>query len=105
MRISDWSSDVCSSDLLLFRPGQRLGLVLHRQYAVADGDAVHAERHQAPRAFVRHHFEMIGFAADHHADGDEARSEERRVGQEWVSTCRSRWSPYHYKKKDQKSRN
>src|SRR3546814_16728184 len=27
------------------------------------------------------------------------RSEERRVGKEWVSTCRSRWSPYHYKKK------
>src|SRR3546814_14977868 len=26
------------------------------------------------------------------------RSEERRVGQECVSTCRSRWSPYHYKK-------
>src|SRR3546814_11806953 len=29
----------------------------------------------------------------------ETRSEERRVGQECVSTCRSRWSPYHYKKK------
>src|SRR3546814_13074551 len=28
------------------------------------------------------------------------RSEERRVGKECVSTCRSRWSPYHYKKKD-----
>src|SRR3546814_16375247 len=27
--------------------------------------------------------------------GDELRSEERRVGKEWVSTCRSRWSPYH----------
>src|SRR3546814_16213301 len=27
------------------------------------------------------------------------RTEERRVGQEWVSTCRSRWSPYLYKKK------
>src|SRR3546814_3237599 len=26
---------------------------------------------------------------------DDARSEERRVGKEWVSTCRSRWSPYH----------
>src|SRR3546814_20580481 len=29
------------------------------------------------------------------------RSEERRVGKECVSTCRSRWSPYHYKKKKQ----
>src|SRR3546814_16969607 len=27
------------------------------------------------------------------------RSAERRVGKEWVSTCRSRWSPFHYKKK------
>src|SRR3546814_17649110 len=30
------------------------------------------------------------------------RSEERRVGKECVSTCRSRWSPYHYKKKKQR---
>src|SRR3546814_13514721 len=29
------------------------------------------------------------------------RSEERRVGKGWVRTCRSRWSPYHYKKKNQ----
>src|SRR3546814_12607097 len=29
----------------------------------------------------------------------QSRSEERRVGKECVSTCRSRWSPYHYKKK------
>src|SRR3546814_14879268 len=33
-----------------------------------------------------------------------ARSEERRVGKECVSTCRSRWSPYHYKKKNNKDR-
>src|SRR3546814_19295366 len=32
--------------------------------------------------------------------GDSNRSEERRVGQERVSTCRSRWSPYHEKKKE-----
>src|SRR3546814_5275729 len=31
-----------------------------------------------------------------------ARSEERRVGKECVSTCRSRWSPYHSKKKHNK---
>src|SRR3546814_12532003 len=31
--------------------------------------------------------------------GSAGRSEERRVGKECVSTCRSRWSPYHYKKK------
>src|SRR3546814_11004667 len=32
----------------------------------------------------------------------EPRSEERRVGKECVSTCRSRWSPYHYKQKKDK---
>src|SRR3546814_11272901 len=32
-----------------------------------------------------------------------ARSEERRVGKACVSTCRSRWSPYHYKKKTEKT--
>src|SRR3546814_11300045 len=31
------------------------------------------------------------------------RSEERRVGKECVSTCRSRWSPYHYKKKPRRN--
>src|SRR3546814_13100410 len=33
-----------------------------------------------------------------------SRSEERRVGKECVSTCRSRWSPYHYKKKTKKAK-
>src|SRR3546814_18585332 len=33
-------------------------------------------------------------------DGGKVRSEERRVGKECVSTCRSRWSPYHSKKKE-----
>src|SRR3546814_15901225 len=37
-----------------------------------------------------------------HGTLDQGRSEERRVGKECVSTCRSRWSPYHYKKKNSK---
>src|SRR3546814_16864178 len=37
--------------------------------------------------------------------GNYVRSEERRVGKECVSTCRSRWSPYHYKKKKQAIKN
>src|SRR3546814_9560674 len=72
MRISDWSSDVCSSDLL-----QRGGeAVLH----IALEEVGEERRHQAPAIL-----------------GDQAllRSEERRVGKECVSTCRSRWSPYH----------
>src|SRR3546814_12206795 len=89
MRISDWSSDVCSSDL--------------REIDAADPPPEHQPgegRRDQPRqqedADDRHE------AAFEHAPppgqfGD--RSEERRVGKECVSTCRSRWSPYHYKKK------
>src|SRR3546814_12681643 len=40
-----------------------------------------------------------------YAGASAARSEERRVGKECVSTCRSRWSPYHKKKKSEKERN
>src|SRR3546814_12616856 len=47
---------------------------------------------------------ILGFLLDDHADAlvAKARSEERRVGKECVNTCRSRWSPYHYKKKNHK---
>src|SRR3546814_6368912 len=71
MRISDWSSDVCSSDLR----------------------ALQAARAQLRRAMERH---QPGQARSAPLAGVEpARSEERRVGKEGVSTCRSRWSPYH----------
>src|SRR3546814_16937400 len=73
MRISDWSSDVCSSDLL--------GLP---RYDRARVDGVWLERDAIE-------------AVTHTLRG--MRSEERRVGKECVSTCRSRWSPYNYKKK------
>src|SRR3546814_13790481 len=38
---------------------------------------------------------IVGFATQSAQDALESRSEERRVGKECVSTCRSRWSPYH----------
>src|SRR3546814_19208750 len=103
MRISDWSSDVCSSDLdgdlsawrshsgrkPVFIAGEKIDLQklcsirldFPGPIPVADLVAVIAEgacklKRLAPRA-------------------DIARSEERRVGKECVSTCRSRWSPYH----------
>jgi hypothetical protein len=50
---------------------QRLIFILDRQDAVADGEAVERQRHDAARAFVRHHLEMIGFAADDDAERDE----------------------------------
>src|SRR3546814_9827141 len=77
MRISDWSSDVCSSDL--------------------DEAARAAEqfREQRMPKFLRH-FETVAGANDGAwVIDDRWRSEERRVGKECVSTCRSRWSPYH----------
>src|SRR3546814_8986997 len=82
MRISDWSSDVCSSDLV----------GVGRQ-AVLGGDRQHAHSFRLMEeggGIVEpgHHL-----AAEHR--GDRGRSEERRVGKECVSTCRSRWSPYN----------
>src|SRR3546814_3437271 len=70
MRISDWSSDVCSSDLL--------NVV---RLAVGDHQADDVEVHDLADRRGRHVLDP--------------RSEERRVGKECVSTCRSRWSPYH----------
>src|SRR3546814_1157396 len=90
MRISDWSSDVCSSDLPVLgfrlqhgtdpsRGGRALSLLRRSVVASAgrrrDGILERLRRHQRPSV--------------------EERSEERRVGKECVSTCRSRWSPYH----------
>src|SRR3546814_8159583 len=65
MRISDWSSDVCSSDLMSAVPRATL---------------------RQPVGRIQNRF-MAAVAS--------SRSEERRVGKECVSTCRSRWSPYH----------
>src|SRR3546814_10695098 len=85
MRISDWSSDVCSSDLL------------------DDAVPVHAagdhevERAVAPSAG---HLGMAQLLEEQRLDHDVLSrtldsSEERRVGKECVSTCRSRWSRTH----------
>src|SRR3546814_13633558 len=114
MRISDWSSDVCSSDLF---GKQRLPLVERGQ---AEGrDAGFEETHRMriegrddrrkPLVLRMMHRAadnrlMPGVKAVEIAERDDAaaqgaldavvaRSEERRVGQECVSTCRSRWSP------------
>src|SRR3546814_11696500 len=92
MRISDWSSDVCSSDLAAGPAGGRsLGL----------GQAVSQQRqHDLHRVHCHQFRSRIRERAGRVAVGQAARrSEERRVGKECVSTCRSRWSPYHYKKK------
>src|SRR3546814_16041243 len=78
MRISDWSSDVCSSDLSL-------------------PDLLSAP--PLPPDFPSNPMPALTVAVVSNA----RRSEERRVGKECVSTCRSRWSPYHKKKKNNHS--
>src|SRR3546814_19064574 len=98
MRISDWSSDVCSSDLL------RCAFLIGLQEDLADrggDDSVLALGHIGQG--IAHEVHPAALPGGAHDAGDRAlealvsigRSEERRVGQECVSTCRSRWSPYH----------
>src|SRR3546814_5420217 len=75
VRISDWSSDVCSSDLNSGRTARTRSFCLpaRNQHGGCDRCRNGCTRHRACAW----------------------RSEERRVGKECVSTCRSRWSPYH----------
>src|SRR3546814_11667948 len=97
MRISDWSSDVCSSDLLdaarrALEPGETL--------VWADRpDPQALARSRLPQVIrgvlglaVIATFLWLSFLPNWPGG---LRSEERRVGKECVSTCRSRWSPYH----------
>src|SRR3546814_15468244 len=90
MRISDWSSDVCSSDLALPRAflRQRLGEAVDARFGGGIVDLAVLARLPVDRADVDN---AAPAALDH-------RSEERRVGNECVSTCRSRCSPSLYKK-------
>src|SRR3546814_1464364 len=82
VRISDWSSDVFSSDL----DGKAVrscvvplsSLTGKQKIVTLEGLGTPQKPHPVQRAFI-----------------EEQRSEERRVGKECVSTCRARWSPYH----------
>src|SRR3546814_8608730 len=122
MRISDWSADVCSSDLDSGRlrraeladesgadlVGDRLGLeggCLLIEIGKADDEAVvlrhreHVGIRQAltddPGGDAQGSLAQLGPARARRLLDLLERSEERRVGKECVSTCRSRWSPYH----------
>src|SRR3546814_7116215 len=95
MRISDWSSDVCSSDLVAFGPDTAL-LDRAGQAAI---DRLLSEAAPAPGSVLR-----LSVAGGQGGTAgldrmalqrlESVRSEARRVGKECVSTCRSRWSPY-----------
>src|SRR3546814_7874365 len=112
MRISDWSSDVCSSDLadggepvtareafeakaefiISIKPAKIVSIKEHKSLGI--------NRARAGEFFdLIDKFAGYGFNKSHAAAYAlltwQSRSEERRVGKECVSTCRSRWSPYH----------
>src|SRR3546814_11279731 len=103
MRISDWSSDVCSSDLELVDGRQ--------QQAIAGGPAVEVQHRGGSDLGIGHAAAgreepvvaelVLATGTPRRAQDRQLaltgpdRSEERRVGKECVSKCRSRLSPYH----------
>src|SRR3546814_13625179 len=99
MRISDWSSDVCPSDLpgLLAVGEPRLPEVEEHLLLVAVIVGIAGRDLAAPVERQAHGFELAAHRGNvfRRPGGGWHRSEERRVGKECVSTCRSRWSPYH----------
>src|SRR3546814_10968729 len=98
MRISDWSSDVCSSDLvaggvIVMRSGKNARATI----AAVKAKLAQLEPSLPPGVEIVPTYDrsqLIDRAVDN-LTGKPVRSEERRVGIECVSTCRSRWSPYH----------
>src|SRR3546814_1052807 len=87
MRIRDWSSDVCSSDLSNQVEGDTRRVRLRLLPAHAGDDLTLHLPEGVAKASVRVQGEPLSESR--------WRSEERRVGKECVSACRSRWSPYH----------
>src|SRR3546814_10287637 len=89
MRISDWSSDVCSSDLPID----------DKHWTLAESLALPVAQEDSTDALLKLAIDtrLDLAAARRHADavaqGYGLRSEERRVGKEGVSKCRCRWSP------------
>src|SRR3546814_15000598 len=112
MRISDWSSDVCSSDLRKARSATRNGTnagIWRPSPLGAPDFSRNASREYMDIVAVDIGGTNARFAIASVEAGRVLKlgppltlksSEERRVGKECVSTCRSRWSPLHEKKKN-----
>src|SRR3546814_11492975 len=106
MRISDWSSDVCSSDLYIlnaFVDDRNLALIKQQGIDIdfrygfdLDFGPPESRLTLGYTASIVTKYSIQRNAALTPVDCKGTyRSEERRVGKECVSTCRSRWSPYH----------
>src|SRR3546814_12939297 len=95
MRISDWSSDVCSSDRVLSR---EVGLVSTAEQLNAAGDSAVNQGHTAPAPETFVQFSEVSVVqtviriVDESLRDRRTRSAERRVGKEEVSRGRLRWS-------------
>src|SRR3546814_15633173 len=110
MRISDWSSDVCSSDLAALYAKYQARLSAFNAVDFDDLIRLPVELLENDADVALGWRERIGYLlVDECQDTNDAqyrmlkalagdkgnfRSEERRVGKECVSTCRARWSPY-----------
>src|SRR3546814_13031979 len=100
MRISDWSSDVCSSDLMIGLAGYNLpAKAVRTQIASAIDMIVQVSRMRDGMRRITHIDEIVGMEGEivttqtlfSYAFLGEGRSEERRVGKECVHTGRYRW--------------
>src|SRR3546814_9802342 len=96
MRISDWSSDVCSSDLTA-RISQCGVTGVNSALAIRNRPQIIPLTISTRRKLNCRTIDptMVFITIAPTAPDRVIRSEERRVGKECVSTCRSRWSPYH----------
>src|SRR3546814_15919057 len=115
MRISDWSSDVCSSDLISGEDANDDATQASAGHVVGDY-APHLKADGLAGARIGVVRDLMGYQPDVDAAMEKAiatmqaagatvvdadittlndKSEERRVGKECVMTCRFRWSPYH----------
>src|SRR3546814_20733086 len=101
MRISDWSSDVCSSDLLISKamtaPDGIVRIPLNESSDPKSQineylNEYHGEGIQHIACFTDNIYATVEAMRER---GVAFRSEERRVGTACVSTCRYRWAPYH----------
>src|SRR3546814_16806823 len=107
MRISDWSSDVCSSDLNIRITPSKLGDIplseksIPFYYKVAEGTDRLFQYWDHNKTINERADQNLSYRADEYNGGDEhiRRSEERSVGKEGVSTCRSWWCGVHEKRK------
>src|SRR3546814_15400297 len=111
MRISDWSSDVCSSDLDLNTNAAGLGTYYAHVKAIDLPQVAPYAGRIRMAGYLGFGLPLLAGAlllvlilkpskkslhgSARFANAGDLRSEERRVGKECVSTCRSRWSPYH----------